>query len=115
MVVKNRRQLEEAINDLIWSSAELRRVLVHHERANRSLAKLMSQGVPAIEALERIGAAGSRPEVSEAIERFENARHVGRVKILVVAVEEGSSLSAVAKALGFSRQLASRIASEVRR
>ena len=68
-----------------------------------------------MDALERIGADSLRPEVSDALALLESTRHTGRVGIFALALEEGSTLSDVARAFNFSRQLASRLAAKVQR
>jgi type II secretory pathway component PulF len=115
MVSKRGRQLERAIDELLQASAELRKTLVRYERANRSLSRLVREGVPVIEALERIEANELRPALSAALERIDGARHAGRLAVLALASEEGSSISDVARAFRISRQLASRLAAEVRK
>ena len=114
MASRKGRQLERVIDDLLDSSAELRNVLARYERANRSLAKLVGQGVPVVEALERVRADDLRPALSDALERLDGARHAGRLAVFALALEEGSSISDVARAFRISRQLASRLAAEVR-
>ena len=113
MVSRKGRQLQREIDHLVHSSAELRKMLVRYERANRSLASMVERGIPAIEALERIGAEGLRPELSDALERFDDVRRAGRLAIMALALEEGSSISEIARALHFSRQLASRLAAQI--
>lgn len=52
--------------------------------------------------------------MTSAIEEFEAARHTVRLGLIAVAQEEGSNLSDVARTLGVSRQLTSRLALEAK-
>jgi type II secretory pathway component PulF len=115
MASRKARQLERTIVEVLDASAQLRDVLTRYEKANRRLATLIGQGVPVIEALQRINADGLRPELSEAINQLDGARQAGRRGLVDLALDEGASLSDFARGLSFSRQLASRIAAEVDR
>jgi len=53
-----------------------------------------------------------RSEVTDALGEFEAARHQVRLAMFALAKEQGSSFSDLARALGISRQLASRLAAE---
>ena len=62
--------------------------------------------------LEMLQGPQRRREVTEALEEFETARHRVRLSMFGVAEEQDASISEVARALGISRQLASRLAAE---
>ena len=111
---KKRTKLEQSLRDLNVSVDELRDALFRYKKANVQLERLIHQGVPAIEALERVGAPTLRPELTEALNALASARHDGRVGLFAVASEDGATMSEVGRALKFSRQLASRLASEDR-
>jgi len=51
--------------------------------------------------------------MTESMEEFEAARYQLRLAIFALGQEEGSSISEFARALGISRQFASRLANEV--
>lgn len=56
-------------------------------------------------------ASSRRSEFMEAMTEFEDKRRRLRVAVLDLGAEQGESMAAVAKALGISRQLASRLMS----
>ena len=67
-----------------------------------------------MEAFEHAGGLGLRQEITHDLETFEEARHTVRVALFAVATEQGTSISDIGRALDISRQLASRLAAEVR-
>ncbi len=55
-----------------------------------------------------------RPNVRDFIKRFEEARHELRLAVIAQCLDEGMSIGEVSRQYGFSRQLASRLAKEIR-
>lgn len=66
------------------------------------------------ELLSVVGAGKVRADVSDALDRFEKARHVSRRSFVVAGQAEGMSLGQMGRLWGFSRQLAARYAAESR-
>jgi len=98
--------------ELIESAKSLRSVLVRFERVLGNMSRLVEGGMPAVEALDHLGGPRLRPETTEALDRFTDARHNARVALFALGVEQGTSLSEMARAFDISRQLASRLAGE---
>ena len=100
--------------ELIESTEQLRAALLEYRKTCEKLVKI-AEGPPArstIERLEQVRLGEKRERVTTAIADFEAARRQARIGLLAVAEEEGSNLSQVARTLGVSRQLASRLAIE---
>ena len=98
--------------ELIESARSLRSALVRFERVLGTMSRLVEGGTPVVEALDRLGGPHLRPETTEALDRFTDARHNARVAMFALGVEQGTSLSEMARAFDISRQLASRLAGE---
>jgi hypothetical protein len=107
--------LVRRISDVIEADDRLRQVLLDYRRANVNLAKRIGNGDPGVIALTNLNASIRRRTVTESMEEFESARHLLRVALFALCMEEGASISDVGKVLGISRQLASRLAAEVDR
>ena len=98
--------------ELIASAKRLRSALTRFERVLATMNRLVEGGVPVVEALERVGGPHLRPETTEALDGFTDARHNARVAMFALGVDQGASLSDMARAFDISRQLASRLAAE---
>ena len=105
------------IATLISAADELQRALTRYKRGLTRLAALIEDNakVPdALKALEARGGGGGRPrELPQAMARFEAARNSLRVSAVALATNQGMSSSALARRLGVSRQLISRIVTSV--
>jgi hypothetical protein len=101
------------IATLVSAADDLQRALTSYKRGLTRLAKLIEGGLTipeALKALEARGGGGGRPrEIPEVLARFETARNNLRVSAVSLATNEGMSGSALARRLGVSRQLISRI------
>jgi len=106
------KQLIDRFSDLEEAAEHVRTVLRRYNKASASVATLVDQGVHLVPALESLQGPVQRGEVTKALEEFEAARHRVRLAMFALAKEQGSSFSDVARALGISRQLASRLAAE---
>jgi len=106
------KQLIDRFSDLDEAAEHVRTVLQRYNKASARVATLVDQGVHLVPALESLEGPVRRSEVTEALEEFEAARHRVRLAMFALAKEQGSSFSDVARALGISRQLASRLAGE---
>jgi hypothetical protein len=106
------KRLVRSFSELIEASEHLRAVLLRYITANDSVATLVGEGAHLVTALQSFGGPVRRSEVTQALEDFEAARHRVRLAMFALAKEQGSSFSDVARVLGISRQLASRLAAE---
>jgi len=102
---------------LIEVTDELRAALLAYRKACEGMVRAGAPGQPArdtIQAMERVKVREHREAVTEAIADFEAARHRVRLELVTAAQDEGRNLSDVAKALGVSRQLTSRLGIEAK-
>lgn len=107
-----RKQLERRLHELVETNTELQVALERYSESNVQLAERIAQGAPLIEAMESMGGAAVREDINGALENVAKARHRVRVAMCILAIEQGTSLSDLARSLGISRQLASRLAAE---
>src|SRR5271165_5593727 len=101
-------QLTERLRAFSGTVERLRAVLQRFDRASLKLATRIDDGANLVVALDHLDGRVRRAEVTEAIEEFESVRHQVRLAMFDLAKEQGISLAEVARALGISRQLASR-------
>ena len=94
------------------SIAHLRSVLEKYGKQNDRLRSRIEAGGDLGDTLDQLSGAGARRQMTEALEQFEVARHRVRLSMFALAEEQGMSISDVARSLGISRQLASRLAAE---
>jgi hypothetical protein len=106
------QQLVRRFSELIEAAEDVRAVLRNYSKANLSVATLVDQGANLVAALEDFDGPVRRGKVTDVLKEFEAARHRVRLAMFALAKEQGSSSSDLARALGISRQLASRLASE---
>ncbi len=111
-VSKNRKQLVRRISALVESSKLLREKLERYEQAMSDFKVGLDKGDTVLGATNSAAIPGGRKTVTPAIDEFESARHELRLALFTVGREEGASISDVGRALGISRQLASRLAAE---
>ena len=109
---RKRNQLEKSLGAIVDAVDELRAVLLHYKKANITLIDMVARGEPVIASLEHVDAPSLRPQLTDALDAFAGSRHEARLALLAVALEDGSSISEVGRALSISRQLASRLAAE---
>lgn len=98
---------------VIEATDRLRAALLDYRTVCEALIRT-GGGTDTLESMERIEFRARRQAVNDAIDDFEAARHRFRMELVVVALDEGRNLSDFARALGISRQLASRIGMEVK-
>jgi hypothetical protein len=90
--------------------ARLATTKVSYKRARDRLA----EGSSVNDALADAQAGDTRQKLTEALDEFEQLRHASRLSLVAAGIEEGMTITAVGRAWGVSRQLASRMAKEVR-
>ena len=112
MSVKERKRALQQIELLRQRIEELGEVLSDLDESVAVLGKGIERGAPIIEALEDVGGTLTLPAMLETFDEFHAARQELRVALLAIARREGTTASEVARTLGISRQLASRLAVE---
>ena len=100
-------KLIDAMDDLIRSINASKRVL---KRASKALGE--GSGIATTLAATRAGE--TRAGTNDALQVLESARHNSRLSIFAAGLDEGMTIGDLARAWGFSRQLASRYAKEAR-
>ena len=109
------RELALADLDRLLLGAEaLAECLAETKVVYRKARQLLVDGDEVNELLMAAGAAGTRQSLTESIDEFEKLRHASRLSLVAAGIEEGMTITAVGKAWGVSRQLASRMAKQVR-
>jgi hypothetical protein len=108
------KHLVDQLARLMECTESVHIVMLHYYDVCRDMASSVEQGAGALEAFERAGALGMRQEITDELGAFETARHAVRVALFALAGEQGTSISDVGRALGISRQLASRLAAEAK-
>jgi len=93
---------------------ELRRCLRSNETALRKAIRDIRRGLSIASTLESADAVAARLMVNEGLESVATARHELRLAVTAAGLEEGMSIGDLGRAWGISRQLASRLAREVR-
>lgn len=108
---------EDAIRageSLLEALAGLREAVRGAEAATKRALAMVDKGVDAEVALAEIHPSSVRHSLNEALDAAEQARHEMRVLVFAVLLERGVSVSELARAFGFSRQMAARYAKEAR-
>lgn len=106
------RQLAQALSRLDHCNRELRSVMQRFEKTTTRLARRVEGGALVVEAVRDVTGSIRLKELGEAEKAFELARHRARVAIFALAIEQGTNLSEIGRAIGISRQLASRLGAE---
>jgi hypothetical protein len=105
-------QLAQALSHMDQCNRDLRSVMQRFEKTTTRLARRVDGGALVVEAVRDVTGSIRLQELSEAEKAFEVARHRARVAIFALAIEQGTNLSEMGRALGISRQLASRLGAE---
>ena len=108
------RRLEQVLVQLVERTQELRAALDDFDEASRKGLGLVHSEVRLVDALVETQAGQTRARLNKALDDFEKVRKELRLVMAELAIEEGASLAELAKALGVSRQLLSRLAIEAR-
>jgi len=105
--------LVRQISALTEATNNLEAVLVRNKRAINDLAAHVEQGESVLEAFDELdGAMRHQRGLAQTLDEFVVARHQVRLAVFALAIAQGASLSELARRLGISRQLASRVAAE---
>jgi hypothetical protein len=84
------------------------------KRALRRAIRMLSEGSGVAETLATTRASDVRQSANEVLDSLETARHHSRLSVFAAGLDEGMTIGELARAWGFSRQLASRYAKEAR-
>jgi hypothetical protein len=106
------RQLAQALSHLDQCNRDLRSVMQRFESTTSRLSRQVGGGALVVEAVRDVTGTVRLNELGEAAKAFEVARHRARVAVFALAIEQGTNLSEMGRALGISRQLASRVGAE---
>ena len=110
--------LRRETRKLIEVTDQLRAALLAYRKACEGMVRASAPGRPetdTLQAMERLKVRERRESVTDAIADFEAARHKVRVELVAEAHDQGRNISDVARALGVSRQLTSRLGLESKR
>jgi hypothetical protein len=108
-----RARLVKAFDALDRSNDELRRELVRHKQATGKAVEKMLARAATRDAIRTEAMPEIRAELTGALDRFEEARHEARLAVFAYLGQlPDVTASDIGKALGISRQLASRLANE---
>jgi DNA-directed RNA polymerase specialized sigma24 family protein len=113
----NERQYAIAtVEQTLDASAALRAHLRMTERIGKRMIAALRAEVPVSKAVEAAGASAARlrQDSKDVFAAYEHSRHVMRAAFILSSVAEGMSISDIGRALGVSRQMASRLVREAR-
>jgi hypothetical protein len=110
---KSHERLAGHVGELNRSMAKFRTALLRYQRAVTRVADHVSAGEEVVQATRAANLADRRRELKDRMDDFESVRRQVRLSLFALGIEEGSSLSEIGRGLGISKQLASRLASEL--
>jgi DNA invertase Pin-like site-specific DNA recombinase len=113
-MTKKSKALVQRIAELDEANEHLRTALLRHKQGLAQAAKRAEAARWSVEAVQAGGAPEIRNEVTQAIDAFEAARHQVRLAMFALGIETGASISEIARSLGISRQLGSKLAKEAK-
>jgi hypothetical protein len=102
------------VHRLMDSGQELRSHILESRKGFLKGVTMLESGVPLSQALSDLNTPQRRSRMTDLLSEFDDCRHRLRVSITAAGLEEGMSIGDIGRAFGFSRQLAARIAKEVR-
>jgi hypothetical protein len=99
---------------LVDVTDDLCEVLRRYKKGSTEVASRVERGELLADALGAAKGPIRRVEITDAMEKFEAARHQIRLAMFALGSEQGTSASELGRQLAFSRQLAARLANEAR-
>jgi hypothetical protein len=109
------KKLVRKLSILMDTTDDLCDVLARYKIATADVITLIESGGKMDESLGTLSSPiKRRRELTETLDAFEAARHQARLAIFSLALDQGTSISGMARTLGVSRQLASRLAAEAK-
>ncbi len=104
-------RVKRALETIVRADEDLQVAMERHRELSLETARRLERGTDSLtNILVDLHAADRRQEVNDAIEQFESARHAVRIAFFALGRAQGATATAVGRALGISRQLASRLA-----
>jgi DNA-directed RNA polymerase specialized sigma24 family protein len=105
-----------AIEETVAASEALREHLKRTERIGRKMISALQRGAALSEAVDVAGESSGelRRTAAEYLSHYEASRHRMRNVFMLGSLDEGLSIGEMARKLGISRQLASRLIHEAR-
>jgi len=113
-MVESRDAVEEGIRQLIDAIDVVRQTMRSNQLMLKRALKELEKGSDIASTLRSTRAADVREAANVALQALEAARHHSRLTVFAAGLEEGMTIGELARAWGFSRQLASRYAKEAR-
>ena len=112
----NQDRAIKAIEATMAASVRLRQGLLFGESIGETMIKHIKDGLPISTSVAASGLdpAKVRSSTLELLADFELCRHKMRLAFMLPSLDEGMSIGAIARTLGISRQLASRLVHEAR-
>lgn len=105
--------VRRASQELVEAADALRAALGRHKALTTDVAARVHPDIRVVDVLTEAHVPTIRQEITEAIGRFQSARHRFRLAVLALGIEQGATIAEVGRALGVSRQFASRLAAEL--
>jgi hypothetical protein len=104
-------QVRRALEGIVRADEDLQVAAERHREMSLETVRRLDKGNEQLtDVLVDLHAAERRQEVNDAIEGFESARHAVRLAFFALGRTQGATPTSVGRALGISRQLASRLA-----
>ena len=111
-MANERRALQSALSNLEQTMARTQQVLTDAGAAYGTLRSRVSEKVPVADAFSDMAMPWAA--VAAQLDDLERARHRVRTAVFALGLAEGMTIGQLGRLYGFSRQLAARIAAEVR-
>lgn len=112
-MANERRALQAALANLARTMEETQRALSDANLTYGTLHARIADKVPVVEAFSDMAMPWA--DVTKQLDELERARHRVRTAVFALGLSEGMTIGQLGRLYGFSRQLAARIAAEVRR
>jgi hypothetical protein len=104
-------RVRHALEGIVRADEDLQVAAERHRAMSLDTARRLEKGDEKLtDILVSLHAAERRQEINDAIEGFESARHAVRLAFFALGRRQGDTPTSVGRALGISRQLASRLA-----
>jgi len=107
-------RLAQDMATLVAMTDEVCAILQRYRKSSVELATRVADGQMLDDIFPVIEGPARPREVTDVLAEFAAARHRVRLAMFVLGEEQGTSISAMGRQLGLSRQLASRLAAEAR-
>ena len=112
MPSREAQRLVREMDSLVETVEEVRTILRFYGKVSAEVAKRVDKGQRLADVLDSLHGPLRRQQVTDAVEALEAARHRVRLAMFALASTQDTSAAELGRQLGFSRQLASRLAQE---